>query len=551
MRKFTLFISTLMMILGLNAQTIITVTDADLTGDAHWTADKTYLIDGFVYLESGTLTIDAGTVIKGKATPSTGDNASALIITREAKIMAEGTAELPIIFTAEDDDLTDPADLTHEDRGLWGGVILLGKAVIGFTAAESAIEGIPAGEERAKFGGTDDTHNAGVFKYVSIRHGGAELAPGDEINGLSVAGVGSQTVIENVEVFANSDDGFEFWGGTVMTKYLISAFCGDDAFDYDDGWRGGGQFWFAIQGTDDAGSGGEHDGAHPDDNARFSKPTIYNATYIGPGTNANIGDVALMLRDGAGGMYANSIFTEFAFSAIEVEDRAATVGTDSRKHMENGDLVFKNNIWNGFGAGDELVAGKMIQVTSDAEDATAAFLVNHLTVNANTIESPMISSVSREPNGKLDPRPNPISPAWNNVLPLEEAFTTEGFVETNFRGAFGSENWAKMWTALDGMGYFGELYVSAGKIENNGGFTLGQNYPNPFSGSTTIEYSIPETANVNLIVYDITGKIVKLVLNETKTRGTYSVEVSGLQQGMYFYQLTAGQNKAVNKMIVR
>jgi len=101
------------------------------------------------------------------------------------------------------------------------------------------------------------------------------------------------------------------------------------------------------------------------------------------------------------------------------------------------------------------------------------------------------------------------------------------------------------------MGYFGELYVSAGIIENNGGFALGQNYPNPFSGTTTIEFTIPETANVNLIVYDITGKIVKSVVNESKPKGTYSVEISDLQQGMYFYQLTAGQNKAVNKMIVR
>ncbi|HCE58187.1 MAG TPA: hypothetical protein DER09_10260 [Prolixibacteraceae bacterium] len=550
MRKFTFMISFIIMAFALNAQTIVTVTDADLTGDAHWTADNTYLLDGFVFLESGTLTIDAGTVIKAKATPSTGDNASALIITRDAKIMAEGTAELPIIFTAEDDDLTDPADLTHEDRGLWGGVILLGKGVIGFTAEESAIEGIPAGEERAKFGGTDDTHNTGVFKFVSIRHGGAELSPGNEINGLSVAGVGSQTVIENVEVFANSDDGFEFWGGTVMTKYLIAAFCGDDAFDYDDGWRGGGQFWFAIQGTDDAGSGGEHDGAHPDDNPRFAKPTIYNATYIGPGTNSNVGDVALMLRDGAGGMYANSIFTEFAFSAIEVEDRAAEKGTDSRKHMENGDLVFKNNIWFGFGAGDELVAGKMIQVTSDAEDATGAFLATHLTANANTVASPMISGISREANGQLDPRPQPQSPAWSNIAPITGAFVTSGLVETEFRGAFGAENWAKMWTALDNMGYFGELYVSVNEIGNNS-FELKQNYPNPCDGNTTIEYTLPEMANVNLMVYDVTGKIVKSVISETQPKGTYKVNVSGLQRGIYLYQLTAGANKAVNKMIVR
>lgn len=548
MKKFTLLCGFLFLGFSLFAQNLITVKDADLSGDTRWTANNTYLLDGFVYLETGTLTIDPGTVIKGKATPSTGDNASALIITRDAKIMAEGTAQLPIIFTAEDDDLSDPADLTHEDRGLWGGVIILGKGVIGFTAAESAIEGIPAGETRAVFGGNDDTHNSGVFKYVSIRHGGAELSPGNEINGLSLAGAGSQTVIENVEVFANSDDGFEFWGGTVMTKYLIAAFCGDDAFDYDDGWRGGGQFWFAIQGNDAAGSAGEHDGAHPDDNPRFAKPTIYNATYIGPGKNAGVGDVALMLRDGAGGIYANSIFTDFSFKAIEVEDRAAATGTDSRKHMENGDLVFKNNIWYNFGAGDELVAGKMIQVTADAEDPTAAFLISHLTTNANSIENPVLSGISRNADGKLDPRPHPASPAFSNVF--NPAQPIAGISTTTFRGAFGSENWAKLWSALDQMGYFGELYVSTTSLYTNE-FVLKQNYPNPFTGTTTIEYYLPEPAEVNLSLYDITGKLIKTVVHENQWEGTHQVSVSGLQKGIYFCRLSAGNNQATNKMIVK
>lgn len=550
MKKFTLLVFTLLSVVFTNAQNMVNVTDATLTGDAHWTSDNIYMLDGFVYLESGTLTIDAGTVIKGKATPTTGDNTSALVITRDAKIIAEGTAEMPIIFTAEDDDVLDAEDLTHEDRGLWGGVVILGYGVIGDETAEASIEGIPAGETRANYGGTDDTHNAGVLKYISIRHGGAELAPGDEINGLSVAGVGSETVIEYIEVFANSDDGYEFWGGTVMANYLVSAFCGDDAFDYDDGWLGGGQFWFAIQGVDEAGSSGEHDGAHPDDNARYSKPTIANATYIGPGTDALNDDVAIMLRDGTGVVYANSIFTEFPASAIEVEDRAADKGIDARKHLEDGDLILKNNIWFGFGPGDEFAAGKMIQVTGDAEDATAAFLVNHLTANSNSIEDPMISSVSREPNNLLDPRPHPLSPAWSNVASLKSAADHHELIDVDFRGAFGKENWAKMWTALDALGYFGEIYVSATELSKNG-FNLEQNYPNPFNGTTTIEYTILESTNVNLSVFDITGKMVRNVVSQNQIEGTYKVNVSGLQKGMYFYQLVAGENKVASKMIVR
>ncbi len=543
------------MVIAANAQTEVTIKDENLEGDTHWTADNVYLLDGFVYLEEGTLTIDPGTVIKAKAETTTGDNASALIITRDAKIMAQGTPELPIIFTSELDDLEDPTDLTHEDRGLWGGVILLGYGVLGDESTENSIEGIPEGDDRAKYGGDDDTHNAGVMKYISIRHGGAEIGAGNEINGLSVAGVGSETVLENIEIFANKDDGFEFWGGTVSAKHLIAAFCGDDAFDYDDGWHGNGQFWFAIQDSEEAGSAGEHDGAHPDGNDRFSNPNIYNVTYIGPGVDSDNSDVAIMFRDGTGGTYANSIITDFPAAAVEVEDNPEDKGTDSRLRMEQGHLNIMNNIWYGFGGGDDFVANELIQVTVDddgnviAEDPTAAFLVDHITSNNNIVADPMISSISREPNGQLDPRPHPLSPAWTNGY-TKSATDNHGIEEVDYKGAFGRENWARMWTALDAMGYFGDVFVSANEINVNG-FRLHQNYPNPANGTTTIEYTLSESARVKLSIYDITGKMVRNVVHENQFKGDHSVTVNGLKQGIYFYQLIAGENRDTKKMIIK
>jgi hypothetical protein len=114
----------------------------------------------------------------------------------------------------------------------------------------------------------------------------AQLSTDNEINGLTLGGVGSGTEIDYVEVFANLDDGIEWFGGTVDVKNATVAFCGDDAFDYDQGWRGRGQFWFAIQAPNTStGRSGEHDGATPDNVAPFSQPTIYNATYIGIGEN--------------------------------------------------------------------------------------------------------------------------------------------------------------------------------------------------------------------------------------------------------------------------
>ena len=553
MKNFTLLVLLLFSATLLKAQNVITVTDEDLNGTTTWTNDNEYILDGFVFLEEGTLTIQPGTVIRGREVPSTGDNASALIITTGAKINAVGTADNPIIFTAEDDDLSDPADLDVKlDRGLWGGLLLLGKGVLGFNDTEAQVEGIESTEVRARYGGTDDTHNSGVLKYVSIRHGGAELSEDNEINGLTMGGVGSQTVIEHVEVIANDDDGFEWFGGTVNCKWLISAFNKDDAFDYDFGWRGKGQFWFVVQADDLADNAGEHDGAKDDDKTPYSNPVIYNVTYIGSGMDASAADLknstALHFRDNAAGTYANSIFTDFKNYAIEVEDLAS--GVDSRQNMEAGELALKNNIWYGFGSGSELNAGEngIIRATEGAEDPTAQFLVDHLTNNNNSQDDPMLRGISRETDNGLDPRPSSASPAWTMA---RAELPGEWFSQADYIGAFGLENWVTSWTALDEYGYIGDLSVGIYDISEAKGFNLGQNYPNPFNGSTTIEYSVDSKTFVNLSVFDIAGKVVKTLVNETKTKGSYKVQISNLERGIYLYQLVAGNNKAVKKMIVK
>ena len=159
------------------SQEIVVVKDADVgAGVTNWTSDKEYHLDGYVFVEDGsTLNIEAGTIIKGLATPSTGDVSSALIVSRGGMINAVGTAERPIIFTAEFDDVTDPTDLTAADKGLWGGIIILGSAIIGADGGVQNVEGIPSTEGRAEYGGNNNEDNSGVLKYVSIRHGGSKL----------------------------------------------------------------------------------------------------------------------------------------------------------------------------------------------------------------------------------------------------------------------------------------------------------------------------------------------------------------------------------------
>ncbi|MFC6996061.1 hypothetical protein [Rufibacter roseus] len=425
---------------------IVITSSAQGVGTTKWTANNTYILDGLVFVNDGqTLTIEPGTVIKGM--PGDAEEASALVVARGGKIMAEGTAEKPIIFTAEEDDLSRTDDMPLDANGRWGGVIILGKATINRTGGEASIEGISPLETRGIYGGTNDADNSGVFKYVSIRHAGTLIGANNEINGLTMGGVGSGTKIEYVEVFSNQDDGFEWFGGTVNTKYLVSAFCGDDMFDYDQGWRGNNQFWFGIYNSNSGGTGGEFDGgSNPDDVTPFSIPTIYNATIIGSGNKA--GQNAVMLVDNAGGKIRNSIFAEFT-GGIVVEDLTDPNIGDSRARLEAGDLDFKNNIF--AKVNNNTFAG----ITSVA--ANQGYLLTHLeaSANGNRVSSDNVfGGVSRTNNKGL----NPLLPTGSIALTGAGALpsNTNNFIWTpaNYVGAFdGTNNWMKGWTYLDKLGY--------------------------------------------------------------------------------------------------
>jgi hypothetical protein len=211
--------------------------------DETWTSDNIYILDRKVVVQDGvTLTIEPGTIIKGRA--GQGSLSSALIVARGGKIMAEGTAAEPIIFTGEADNIScgefAGTNLDETNAGLWGGVLILGKAPCSLSGdvEEQQIEGIPADDTFGLYGGTDPADDSGVLKYVSIRHGGTLLGEGNEINGLTLGGVGTGTTIDNVEVVANVDDGIEFFGGTVNASNLLVWAHGDDALDIDQAYSG-------------------------------------------------------------------------------------------------------------------------------------------------------------------------------------------------------------------------------------------------------------------------------------------------------------------------
>jgi len=225
---------------------------SNITGNTTWYSDTVYQLGGRITVEAGaTLTIEPGTIIKGEA--GTGSNATALVVARDANIVAQGTPTLPIIFTSVADEIM-PADIQAGNfispnldptiNGLWGGVIILGNAKISpkpdatgeVTAVQ--IEGIPTSDANGLYGGNDDNDNSGILSFVSIRHGGANIGSGNEINGLTLGGVGALTLINNIEIVANQDDGIEWFGGAVSVSYVSVWNVGDDAIDTDQSWKG-------------------------------------------------------------------------------------------------------------------------------------------------------------------------------------------------------------------------------------------------------------------------------------------------------------------------
>lgn len=241
--------------LGATANTLVS---QNISSDVIWTKDNIYELSGRISVESGaTLTIEAGTIIKGQA--GSGVNATALVIARGGKIMAEGTAAEPIIFTTVSDeisieqvasgDFTSP-NLDPSVNGQWGGLLILGNAPISASANPAQIEGIPTSDANGLYGGTDAADNSGILRYVSIRHGGANIGNGNEINGLTLGGVGNGTTIENIEIIGNQDDGIEFFGGSVDVTNLLIMNVGDDAVDTDQEWTGKLDNFIIIQGSE-------------------------------------------------------------------------------------------------------------------------------------------------------------------------------------------------------------------------------------------------------------------------------------------------------------
>ncbi len=402
------------------------VEKATLTGDLKesrtFTENDTVKLLGYVYVQSGvTLTFEQGTVIKSDV-----NTKGALIVERGGKLICNGTQDKPVVFTSG-------KPVGERQPGDWGGIILLGKAPTN-RSTEPTIEG---GVGRP-YGGTDPNDNSGSLKYVRIEYPGIVAQQASEINGLTLGAVGAGTVIENVMVSYSNDDSFEFFGGTVNAKNLISFGAADDDYDFDFGYIGKIQYAIAFrdpkEDDSDPGNGVESDNDGTGTSASpFTKPTLSNFTWVGPNGAANTApnhNFANRFRRGSRFSVHNSILLGYAKGGFVIDGESTAIA------YLNGESQFKNNIVQAvtlpFGS---LNNAQFTDATLEAKAVADGCIRYSLSTDI------VLTNITSLTAPNFQPATNSPAKIGANYDGLDGFFT-----KGNFRGAIGDNDWTKTWT---------------------------------------------------------------------------------------------------------
>lgn len=393
------------------------VVSGSITSNTTWKASDQYLLSGFVYVEAGaTLTIEPGTIIKGDK-----NSKGALIIKPGAKIMAVGTKEKPIVFTSNQ-----PAG--QRRAGDWGGVVVLGNAPVNKTPA------VVEGEEQTEFGGTNPTENSGELKYIRIEFAGIAYAPNKEINSLTFGGVGSGTKVEFIQASFGGDDSFEWFGGTVNAKHLISYRGLDDDFDSDNGFSGKVQYGFVLRDPAIADQAGDSNAFESDNDA--------NGTTATPQTSATFANFTIAMAEGNVDSKFASAMRIRRNSAINVYNSVFTgAWPRSGLRVEN-DLTIEN-----FTTGKMKMNGVVMATTApkQLEGVTEEIFKsvgaqNNVSTVADLKLAAGFNTLSGTPA---------VLPQAGSALLTSGAELPEGFDKNVYIGAFATTDWTEGWTNWD------------------------------------------------------------------------------------------------------
>lgn len=463
----------------------------------HITADETWSgvikLDGWVYIDAGAiLTVEAGTIIRGA-------QKSGLFIQRGGKIDAVGTSSNPIVFTSNQ-----IAGLRFNSD--WAGIVLCGKGVNNLPGGE----GLAEGGIDATYGGNDPHDNSGKLEYVRIEFPGFEVATGSEVNGLTFCSVGDGTTIDHIQVSYSGDDAYEWFGGSVNAKYLISYKTEDDDFDTDNGFVGMVQYGLISRDKDivdsDTANAFESDNdAAGSTNLPFTHAVFSNISGFGPFADATT-DVTLQNHlDGAAMRIRRSSKLQIYNALLAGWGRGLRIESDNTLTAAiNGEMNVNNTIITGVRTDKYLANGTVLDaVALEAWFLTAAKENKMLTANADAM--------------------------------ITDAFNSAAF---NFLPMSGSP-------VIDAS-YWSTTSVSPA-ISNQAGLV---NYPNPFSGITNIELQLEKSSLVHVFVTDLAGRMVANLHNGNLTEGKHRFVFDGtaLPKGMYFAKVIAGKDQKVVKM---
>ena len=399
----------------------------DITANATWSSNNKYVLKGFVYVKSpAVLTIEPGTIIRGdKATKGT------LIIERGAQIFAVGTQNSPIVFTSNE-------EKGNRSYGDWGGIIICGRAPINLPGGEGTVEG----GTNAIYGGTNAADNSGKLKYVRIEFCGIAFQPNQEINGLTMGGVGNGTEVEYVQISYSGDDSYEWFGGNVDARHLIAFRGWDDDFDTDNGYSGRIQFAAAFRDKDIADQSGSN-GFESDNDGQgttatpFTKAIFSNVSMFGPletsstTINTQFKRGAHLRRNTQTCLY-NSLIAGFPTGLFVDGSLAETNAT-------NGDLQVRNTV----------IAGSTTPLAASASFDIQTWF--NTASYGNTILPASTDILNFYPLNLSNPS---VLPQSGSPLLSGADFTSANlqggfFTNVNYRGAFGTNNWTQGWTNFD------------------------------------------------------------------------------------------------------
>jgi hypothetical protein len=416
----------------------------DITADRTLTNDTEWDLRGVVYVKNNaTLTIEPGTFILGQ--PGS-QPPSAVIITRNGKINASGTKSRPIVMTSAQ-------PFGQRTRGDWGGLVSLGKAPINVGANTNGtnnpagsyyIEGLSATDD-GLYGGTDPDHSCGTLHYVRVEYAGSILSPNNELNSFTWGGCGKGTVADHLQAIYGKDDSFEWFGGTMDAKYLVGGLGADDYVDYQLGYVGRIQYGLFYQSPDAKGNRGiEGDNSEFVQNSEpFSKPTMYNLTFIGSGQpgfdEANA--PGIFLRRASRGSFNNILVTNFYSQAVSISDANTQAQADAGNLSMNGIMMWNNNL----GAnGTNTLAGQITDAYTLAYAQGQKGQVNGQPAGQNfAVTDPVLGN----PSQYSDPDFAGLfgSPIFRSGV---VSAPDDGFFDqtANFIGGIGDEDWTAEWT---------------------------------------------------------------------------------------------------------